>query len=229
MRQYKGRITEIRLDAQGRPAAWIACPSRSIPAAGQYVRAHSLDDLNAALGTWLFPGEMSAGGFLALQPMPPSWNLGTQLDLWGPLGKGFVLPQGLQRMALASLSDTAARLLPLIEVGVQIDCSVTLFTDAPLVQLPPSVEVYPLNLLPEALDWPQFLALDVPQERLSALRPALGLEAGQSLPCAVQALVIAPMPCTGLSECGVCAVPARRGWKLVCKDGPVFDLDQLEW
>jgi NAD(P)H-flavin reductase len=40
-------------------------------------------------------------------------------------------------------------------------------------------------------------------------------------------LVVAPMPCGGLAECGVCAVTTRRGWKLACKDGPVFDLGEL--
>jgi NAD(P)H-flavin reductase len=40
---------------------------------------------------------------------------------------------------------------------------------------------------------------------------------------------MAAMPCSGLADCGVCAVPARRGYKLACKDGPVFDLDELDW
>jgi hypothetical protein len=35
------------------------------------------------------------------------------------------------------------------------------------------------------------------------------------------------MPCAGLADCGVCAVELRRGWKLACKDGPVFDLRDI--
>jgi hypothetical protein len=35
------------------------------------------------------------------------------------------------------------------------------------------------------------------------------------------------MPCGGLAECGVCALPAHRGWKLLCKDGPVLELGEL--
>jgi len=229
MRQYNARVTEIRLDAQGRPAAWVACPSGAIPSAGQYVRAYNPHDRDAALGDWLFPGEIAEDGFLALPPIPSSWDLGTHLDLWGPLGKGFVLPKNLQRMALAVLGDTAARLLPLIEQVMQLDCSVTLFTDVALMPLPSSIEVYPLDMLPEALDWAQFLALDIQQEHLSALRTILGIGAGQSLPCSAQVLVYAPMPCAGMAGCGACVVTARRGWKLVCKDGPVFDLEQLEW
>lgn len=219
----------MRLDADGRTAAWIACPQGAIPAPGQYVRAHSIEDRDAALGTWLFPGEINSVGFLALSPIPASWNLGTRLELWGPLGRGFKLPGHLQRMALAALGNTAARLLPLIEIGIQIDCSVTLFTDVRQVQLPSSVEVYPLALLPEALDWPQYLGLDVPVECLPGLRTVLGLKPGESLSCVAQALVYASMPCSGLADCGVCAVSARRGWKLVCKDGPVIELDLLEW
>ena len=42
-----------------------------------------------------------------------------------------------------------------------------------------------------------------------------------------QALIVTPMPCGGIAECGVCAVTVRRGWKMACKDGPVFDLKEL--
>jgi hypothetical protein len=30
-----------------------------------------------------------------------------------------------------------------------------------------------------------------------------------------------------MGECGVCAVNLRKGYKLACKDGPVFDLRSL--
>ena len=36
-------------------------------------------------------------------------------------------------------------------------------------------------------------------------------------------LVDAPMPCAGMGDCGVCAVKARGGYRLACKDGPVFE------
>jgi hypothetical protein len=32
-----------------------------------------------------------------------------------------------------------------------------------------------------------------------------------------------------MADCGVCGVKGRRGWRLACKDGPVFDLNDLEW
>jgi hypothetical protein len=30
-----------------------------------------------------------------------------------------------------------------------------------------------------------------------------------------------------MGKCGVCAVKVKRGWKMACVDGPVFDLKDL--
>jgi hypothetical protein len=38
------------------------------------------------------------------------------------------------------------------------------------------------------------------------------------------------MPCAGLAECGVCAVPAAdKGYLLACEDGPVFEIETIAW
>ena len=50
-------------------------------------------------------------------------------------------------------------------------------------------------------------------------------ELGLAIPA--QALVLGPMPCGGLADCGVCAVTTRSDWKLACKEGPVFDLEEI--
>jgi len=60
------------------------------------------------------------------------------------------------------------------------------------------------------------------QARVTFARPGLAGRAGEA-----QVLVVTPMPCGGLAECGVCAFTTRRGWKMACKDGPVFDLSEL--
>ena len=229
MRTYAARLTEIRVETEGRLVAWIDCPQTAIPAAGQYTLACVPDDLSAALGTALFRSKALDGGFLAAPPIPPSWGLGTSLVLRGPLGRGFSLDG--QRLALAALGDTVARLLPLAEEALQRGDAVTLFTSAPLPALPASIEVYPLRSLPEAHSWADCLAVDLPLEALPALRRCLGLSIGERLAFPAQALVYTSMPCSGLAECGACAVPVRgpRRYRLACKDGPVFNLDDLEW
>ena len=104
-----------------------------------------------------------------------------------------------------------------------------LFTDASLPWLPAALEVQPLQNIPEALAWADFLAIDIPLQSLAGLRHILGLGAGERLPCPGEVLIETPMPCGGLADCGACAVPGRRGWKLACKDGPVFDINEIEW
>jgi dihydroorotate dehydrogenase electron transfer subunit len=135
---------------------------------------------------------------------------------------------------LVSLGDTAARLLPIIPIALEQEAALALFSDASLsAWLPSAVEAYPLSALPELLAWADFIAMDLPLAALPDLRLRLGLGASADhnppLHCPAQALVLVPMPCGGLAECGVCAVPAHRGWKLACLDGPVFNLNDITW
>ena len=133
------------------------------------------------------------------------------------------------RVALGIFGDELGRLLPVVDAAGKGQADVALFTDLPLPRLPASVEVRPLASLPEAPGWADWLALDLPLEALAGLRACLGLAPRMRLACAAQALIHTAMPCSGIGTCGACAVPHRQGWKLACKDGPVFDLDQLEW
>lgn len=236
MRSFTGRIDEISFYA-GRGTARIACPSSAIPTPGQYLVARPdlestafyLDNELPVLGVPLFPAELLAGSFLAAPPVPGTWGPGVALRLRGPCGKGFHLPTGVRRLALAALGDTVARLAPLARQILQADGAVTLYTDASLPSLSAAVEVYPTAALPEAPAWADFLALDLPLADLPFLRDRLGLSRSEFLACPAQALIDTSMPCAGLGECGACAVEGRRGWKLACEHGPVFRLDELNW
>ncbi len=230
MRVHSGIVNEIRLEQGGR-AAWIACPPAAIPAPGQYLHAWAEGEDASPRGTALFAAEIAAQGFLAAPPVPETWEPGTRLELRGPLGRGFSLPPACRRLALAILGETPSRLLPLLTQALAQGAEAALFSDLPLPRLPAQVEARPLDALGEALSWADFLACDLPLEALPALPARLGLAQGQSLPCPAQALLFTPMPCAGLAQCGVCAAPLRRGWKLVCEDGPVFNLspDWLEF
>lgn len=225
----QGRVREMRLDASGLVQVFVLCPASAVPLPGQYLQARDAHDEQASLGTPLFLVEPARQGFWAAPLHPVRWSPGTRLELVGPLGHGFALPGDIRRLGLAACGDTVARLLPLLAHSKPARAAMTLFTDLPLPALPAAVEVYPLASLKEALDWPDQLVLDVPLERMEAIRQVLGISHGSILPCPAQVLVTASMPCAGLADCGACAVPGRRGWKLACKDGPVFDLRSLLW
>jgi hypothetical protein len=229
MQTKPGTVKEVRLDAAGRPVAWIECQAQSMPEPGQYLLGWAVNDLDAALAAPLFASELSQGGFLAAAPLPAGWEPGTRLELRGPLGRGFRLPAVARRLALGAVGDSLDRLLSLVQQGLMREMAVTLYTDHRPQTLSSAVEIYPLSSLPEALGWADLLALDLERQDLPRLRTLLGVDPERSLPCPVQALVRTPLPCAGIAECGVCAVNGRRHWKLACKDGPVFDLRELDW
>jgi NAD(P)H-flavin reductase len=224
-----GRVSEIRIASGNHRDFQVSCPDYSIPNAGQYLMACDLDDTQAVLGVPLYLVEKNKQGFWAAPVVPQNWQPGTNLDLVGPLGHGFDLPRSIQRLALVAAGDTIARLLPLVNHAAKSDISVTLFTDLHHHRLPSVLEVNPLYSLKTALDWPDFIALDIPLEAIDKIRAIVDLPYNSRLPCPAQALVTTIMPCAGVAQCGVCTVRARRGWKLTCLDGPVFDLDKLEW
>ena len=224
-----GRVSEIRLGSGRQMEVCIICPEGVIPSAGQYLLAFDLDDTGAVLRTPIFAVEKAQQGFWAAPLNSIPWGPGTNLDLVGPLGKGFDLPRNIQRLGLVALGETVSRLLPLIHLAAKTHAGMTLFTDLTLPKLPVALEVYPLASLKDALDWPDFMALDVPLESLPELRAAVSLPGGAGLPCPAQVLVTTPVPCAGMAQCGACAVPALRGWKMACEDGPVFDLSLLKW
>jgi hypothetical protein len=201
----------------------ITCPAEVVPTAGQYLLAIDEDSIQA---TPLFLADAWSQGFLAAPPFPGSWQPGTSLSLYGPLGRGFHLPMDVQRLALIALGETNARLLPLATASLVDNLSITLFSDAMFRELPSSMEAYPLNDLQESVSWADFIAVDVPLESLDQLAEYFST-ASQGLFARGQVLVRTSMPCSTFGDCGVCAVKVKRSWKLACKDGPVFDLQAL--
>jgi len=164
----------------------------------------------------------------AAPPLPAVWSAGTQLHLRGPLGRGFRVPPNARRLALAALDGNPSRLMPLIEPALAARAAVAVYASFTPHDLPEEVEVLPLDMLPEAPAWADFLALEATISALPTIRERLGLKPFQHPACDVQVLVTTTMPCSGLAECGLCAVITRAGWKLACVDGPVFDFNQFE-
>ncbi|MGW8250814.1 MAG: iron-sulfur cluster-binding protein [Anaerolineales bacterium] len=225
MRQHTGQVREITSEVSGQVSALIACPPQAVPPPGCYTLASSSDSV---IGAPLFLMTEHEAGFVAAAPVPGNWEPGTQLELRGPLGNGFSLPAEARRVALAALGGTVSRLLPLAKIALRQQIAVSLFSDARLPPLPSELEASPLAALGEGLAWADFLAVDLALEELPNLKERLGLNPLIDFQPVGQALILAPMPCAGLADCGVCALHTRRGWKLACKDGPVFRLEDLE-
>ncbi|HSF80003.1 MAG TPA: hypothetical protein VLA49_02145 [Anaerolineales bacterium] len=228
MRTGTGLVSEVRVDESGHFSAWVRCEPEIRPAPGQYALARSPLEREAVLARPLFAGEYSEDGFLALGT-ETSWGPGTEIELRGPLGRGFQLPASTRRLALVAYRQTAERLLPLASLALAQGAAVVLYCEPLPRRLPLSLEAFPLAVLPEALPWADFLAAEAPLTVLEELAQLLGFQEGMKHSLAGEVLVDTAMPCGGAADCGACALPTRNGWKLACKDGPVFDLQALDW
>jgi hypothetical protein len=224
MKNGQGQLTEIYLDSR----AWIVCPPNLIPAPGQYVLAHARGS-DSPLAVPVFFSDSVPNGFRSAPCLPSSWKPGTQLNLRGPLGHGFSVPAFARKVALIAFDESPARLHGLINIALKQGAEVVLVSNTVMDDMPEAVEVQPLQAINDIYQWADYAAFDVARENLPRLikmlgtaNPALSASKGQA-----QVLVRAPMPCGALAECGVCALTIRHEWKMVCKDGPVFDLNSI--
>jgi dihydroorotate dehydrogenase electron transfer subunit len=71
--------------------------------------------------------------------------------------------------------------------------------------------------------WADQIFAALPSEQLLALRESIGRVKYRWERGFAGALLEGPIVC-GVGACGVCAVELRRGTRLLCADGPVFDL-----
>jgi len=234
MKQGMGELTELYLE-NGLTGGRLLCPQNLIPEPGQYLLAHDPASpahhgpgrADSSLPAPIFSAGSIPGGFLVAPPTPQKWQAGTTLSLRGPLGRGFYLPASARRVALIAFAESTARLKPLLAIALKQAASVVLVSDLASIEYPPEVEIRPASELSDILEWADYLAIDLSRDSLPELQEKLRNGVQAKINSDAQILVLTPMPCGGLAECGVCAVTVRRGWKMACKDGPVFNLSEL--
>lgn len=222
MRNGQGQLVEIYLDSHSR----ITCAPDLIPAPGQYILAHASGS-DSPLAVPVFFSESAPNGFRSAPFLPLAWTPGTQLNLRGPLGHGFAIPSFARKVALIAFDESPARLHGLISIALKQDAEVVLVSNMVLDDMPEAVEVQPLQALIDIYQWADYAAFDAARENLDQLREMLGKQEQAKAPREAQVLVRAPMPCGALAECGVCALTIRHEWKMICKDGPVFELSSI--
>jgi dihydroorotate dehydrogenase electron transfer subunit len=222
--------------------------------AGRFVSAKLSDYLRAPL----FPAHLDQEGFdVLVAPDHPAAALhpGTHLNLIGPLGQGYELPDGAPHVLLVADVPHLPTLLPLTRerpgpaerpgTSVALLLAATTAGDLyPIHLLPPSLEVQiatddgsvghagsVLDLLPDMVGWADCICIATDPKLYPEMAEVL--REGRLMPpraverhCFAQALVVPPMPC-GVGACRGCAVSTVRALKLACTDGPVFDLLRL--
>jgi dihydroorotate dehydrogenase electron transfer subunit len=169
---------------------------------------------------------------------------GQSLDCLGPLGRGFSLDRNSSRLLMVGGGYGVAPLVGLAELALPRGAEVTLLVGAataehvfPAELLPPAIEYYAATmdgslghggyvteLTPRFLDWADAVYACGPHGMLESV--ARECHARPRLP--VQLAIEQHMGCA-MGVCLGCVTPTVRGYKRVCRDGPVFPADELVW
>ena len=166
---------------------------------------------------------------------------GESLDILGPLGNGFKIHQGSQRLLLLAGGIGVAPLVTLAEKAVADGLSVRFVLGAAT-----SSQLYPQDLVTRGIELTRVTEDGSAGEKgiVTDLLPPLAGWADQVFACGpipmyramagmlgdkpAQVLLEQVMGC-GVGACRGCGVPTNQGIKLVCQDGPVFDLRRINW
>lgn len=168
---------------------------------------------------------------------------GEKIDILGPLGNGYSINPASRNLLLLGGGIGIAPLPFLARTAIERNCCVTLLLGAstatqlcPDHLLTPTVNCitatddgsigekgFITNLLPEYIDRADqiFACGPAPMYRAMAKMPELK---GKK----VQVSLEMRMGC-GFGLCYGCAVKTKTGSKQICKDGPVFELDDILW
>jgi len=168
---------------------------------------------------------------------------GDAIDVFGPLGHGYTVDKASHNLLLVAGGIGVAALVALTDEAAADGRSLTLLHGArtaallfPTALLPPEVEVViatddgsaghhglVTDLLPQYLPWADQVFACGPTPMFRAMADVMRREASRK---PVQVLLEERMAC-GTGVCYGCAVFTRRGVRLVCKDGPRFELREV--
>jgi len=168
---------------------------------------------------------------------------GDLVSLFGPLGRGYAVRRESQNLLLVAGGIGISALVALADEAIAQRKAVTLLQGArtaaklfPSGSLPTEVEVVTATddgsaghhglvteLLPQYLPWADQVLACGPNAMYEAMAAIMRQQASRK---PVQVLLEEHMAC-GMGVCYCCAVFTRRGVRLVCKDGPRFELREV--
>ena len=168
------------------------------------------------------------------------------VEVFGPLGNGFSIHPRTKNLLLIAGGMGLAPLCFLAQQAVREKRSVTLllgaatgplYTERPENLLPPRTTVATAtedgssgyhgkatDLIPKYIEWADQLFACGP----AAMYQTMAKNRQPSKEKPVQISLEVRMGC-GLGVCYGCTIKTKRGLKQVCKDGPIFDLNDILW
>jgi len=232
---------------------WLSCPQIEKAKSGQFVMVrcgeecvlprpfsiHRVNDDKVAL--WIAVWEDGKGTRWLAQR-----QVGDTVELVGPLGNNYEIQRGSHKLLLLAGGVGIAPLYFLAQEAAMRQCSVILIHGASRAinlypelypkKIPPEIELVMVTedgsagkrgkiteFIPKYIDWADqiFACGPLPMYKAMAQMPEL-----RNKP--VQISLEVGMGC-GRGVCYGCTVKTKSGLKQVCKDGPVFNLEDILW
>ena len=255
LRLERARVVEHDEIAAGMFLMWLSCPAVARAAtSGRFLMIHCSDSLDPLLprpmsfhrfrqsaGEWQFAilYDVRGRGTAWLAGRKP----GDEITVFGPLGRGYELASDAQNVLLVAGGMGVAAVISLADEAIAAGRSVTLLQGArtkgllfPHSLLPTDVEAVSATddgsagqhglvtgLLAEHLPWADQTFACGPNPMFASMADVVR---GARSRKPVQALLEERMGC-GTGVCYGCAVFTRKGVRLVCRDGPRFDLREV--
>ena len=170
---------------------------------------------------------------------------GDNIDIFGPLGNGFSIQPAARNLLLLAGGMGIAPLYFLALEAVKKGCSVKLLYGTPNKNrypeslLPSQLELISVtddgsigtkgmvtDILPDFADWadqiftcgplPMYLDIACRKQELKLKDKSVQVSLEMRMGC-------------GLGVCYSCTIKTKKGLEQVCKDGPVFNLDDILW
>lgn len=168
---------------------------------------------------------------------------GDSLDLLGPLGNGFFIEPASKNLLLLAGGIGIAPLTFLAQQAIGQEKSVTLLLGAstanqlyPQQALPGGIQTIVTtedgsagkkgmitDILPDFIDWADQIYACGPLAMYQTIATQK-----QHMEKPIQLSLEVRMGC-GLGACYGCSIKTRHGMKQVCRDGPVFNLEEIVW
>jgi dihydroorotate dehydrogenase electron transfer subunit len=167
---------------------------------------------------------------------------GDSLDLLGPLGKGFSIDPSSHNLLMIAGGIGITPLVFLAEKALNQKRSVTLLLGAPT-----AAQLYPKFMLPSRINLTRVTEDGSEGEKGMAtdFAPDLVGRVDQVFACGptsmyqtissqnllegkLQISLEVRMGC-GMGACYGCTIKTKKGLKQVCRDGPVFELEEIDW
>lgn len=245
------------------PARWrltLATDAAPTFTVGQFFLAEIADPAAAYLRRAAFPtpAESDASAlhlsFNAADLTDPgigwlvSRHAGETVNLLGPLGHGFTLPDTARNILLAGDSTHVPLLASLANAAARRSKNVTLALHLPSKRYAPHTPLHPavelllitddgsggyrgdfFQRLAPLIRWADALAAVGNRTFYRSLKTVIaGVHLFPVTGYAQILLTDAPLHACGTGVCGICTVKTAHGVKLACADGAVFDLAEVQ-